>query len=202
MKQTGLRRRPRRPEYPSDVKYVEVEVEVTCTVCGESFTYKARGGFRRKTCSPRCESEAKRQRMRERDRKGDRNPNYRHGNRAGDRDREGERKWYVAAAARCAHPTCPAPDRSLQLHHVVYRQHVRKAGGDEWDPRNALTLCARCHLSHHRFGRVFPLVLLPDVAIEFAFELLGPAAGIYLPRRYSGPPGVRCAELITATEPT
>lgn len=170
-----------------------------CPVCRNEFRVKPSQALRRKCCSRAClavvnaESQARR-------RRGERNPNYRHGRRAGVRDREAERRWYTASGDRCAHPTCRTPVRGLQLHHIVYRQHVRKEGGDEWDPRNGLTLCVACHVSHHKYGRVFPLILLPEVALEFAFDLLGPAAGNYLPRRYSGPAPTRFYELLAAAE--
>lgn len=109
-------------------------------------------------------------------------------------------RWFGAMAKRCASPTCLSSRRGLQQHHIVYRQQVRRSGGDEWDPRNAITLCTPCHAMHHQRRGAFPLVLLPDEAIEFAFELLGPGAGIYLPRRYSGPVSIRFAELLAATE--
>ena len=44
--------------------------------------------------------------------------------------------------------------------------------------------CPVC--GHHNGTRRFSLALLPDVAYEFAGELMGPAAYDYLRRRYDG----------------
>lgn len=76
----------------------------------------------------------------------------------------------------------------LQLHHVVYRQHVKREQGDVWDPCNSLTVCAECHASHHSggAGRVL-LSSLRDENYVFAAELFGaPAAFEWLRRRYAG----------------
>jgi 5-methylcytosine-specific restriction endonuclease McrA len=81
--------------------------------------------------------------------------------------------------------------RGLKLHHIVYRQHVRRAGGDEWDPRNALALCVPCHAAHHSRQRVLPVALLPPRALAFAAELLGAAAENYFARYYIDEAGRR-----------
>jgi hypothetical protein len=72
----------------------------------------------------------------------------------------------------------------LALHHVCYRQHVRVAGGDEWDPRNAMTLCAMCHARHHRRSGVLPISALPAAALAFASDLFGGYAIDHLRRYY------------------
>lgn len=122
-----------------------------------------------------------------RQRKGEANPAFKHGKRAGVRDRAGERR-FKSGQDRCVHPACEYPAaRAHHEHHVVYRQHVRREGGDIYDPRNALRLCVSCHSSHHRRGsKIVPLAALRDENYEFAFELLGAAAFDYLRRRYSG----------------
>lgn len=121
-----------------------------------------------------------------RDRKGTSNPAYRHGQRSGVRDRAGERR-FKSGQTECVHPRCEDPRTRVNEHHVVYEQHVRRAGGDRWDPRNALALCVPCHMSHHRRGtKIVPLVALRDENYAFAFELLGAAAFDYLRRRYVG----------------
>lgn len=177
-------------------------VVLTCQSCGNDWTYHPPYGssYRPKACSPTCVAALKRKGNG--DRRGKSNPNHRHGRRAGERDRAGEARWYAAAAERCEHPCCPAPgggSRGLSLHHIVYRQHVRRASGDVWDPRNALTLCDCCHLAHHRRGRLIPTSVLPDAALDFAFELLGPAAFDYLTRRY-GPPDDRLLDRLALAE--
>jgi hypothetical protein len=60
---------------------------------------------------------------------------------------------------------------------------VRKAGGDEHDPRNSLTVCISCHATHHHTGPLALVVLRPE-NYAYALELLGPAAYDYLRRRY------------------
>lgn len=174
-----------RKRYPYVRK--QTPVQLVCVVCEEPFTYIATTPFRRKTCSQKCANAIRRRANG--DRAGKRNPNFRHGGRAGDRDRENESRWYAVLAERCAAPECDTPQggtRGLALHHIVYRQHVRGAKGDEFDPRNALTLCDSCHISHHRRGRVIPIAMLPDAALEFGFELLGRAASPYFERYYHG----------------
>lgn len=99
--------------------------------------------------------------------------------------REGMRR-FTSGQTTCQHPTCEGAATKLDEHHVVYRQHIRSHGGDEWNPRDALLLCAACHQSHHKRGRVLPLVALRDENYEYAFELLGPAAYDYLRRYYAG----------------
>lgn len=76
--------------------------------------------------------------------------------------------------------------RAVHSHHVVYAQHVSRAGGDLKDPRNLVPLCFSCHGAHHARSRVIPLSKLPDAVYEFARGLLGPAAFDYLQRRYAG----------------
>jgi hypothetical protein len=95
------------------------------------------------------------------------------------------RQWAAAKAAACR---CCGRRHGLQLHHVVYEQHVRAESGDLRDPRNSLTTCAQCHVSHHGGGRaVMPLTALRSANFEFARELLGPGAAYeYLRRRYAG----------------
>lgn len=98
-------------------------------------------------------------------------------------NRDGAQRWYAALRGIRGCASCGGRI-GLVLHHVVYRQHVRARGGDEWDPRNALALCDPCHAAHHRRGRVLPVSLLPAAALIFASELLGEAAENYLARYY------------------
>jgi hypothetical protein len=95
--------------------------------------------------------------------------------------------WRGAMTAQCCHPDCERASARLQQHHVVYVQHVPK-GVEVYDPRNGVTVCVRCHGSHHRRGtKVIPLSVLPDAAFAFAREVLGPgAAAEYLGKRYAG----------------
>lgn len=92
--------------------------------------------------------------------------------------------WNAARGSVCV--GCGGRCGPLVQHHIVTAQEVRRRGGAIWDPRNALTLGAYCHAQHHAHVQPIPLVYLPDAALEFAFELLGPAAFDYLGRRYGG----------------
>jgi hypothetical protein len=93
--------------------------------------------------------------------------------------------WHTPVRGEC--DACKA--RGLLLrHHVILEQHVRVAGGDPWDLRNAMALgyyaCA-CHRDHHHAVRRLPLASVPAAAIAFAEQLLGPdRAADYLARFY------------------
>lgn len=172
--------------------------EKKCAVCGEKFLAPWSLRLARNTCSRKCggiQSAARRSR------KGEANPNYRNGSKVGVRDRAGERRWYAALGHRCEHPACPGDCGRLCLHHVVYRQHVEGAAGDVWDTRNAMTIGAGCHLSHHVRGRrVIPASALPTSAYDFARDLLGPGGAYeYIRRRYQGD-DPRLAELAAEWE--
>lgn len=98
----------------------------------------------------------------------------------------GRGAWKSPVVGECA--ACGR--RGLLLrHHVVLEQHVRAAGGDPWDLRNALALgyyACRCHRDHHHAVRRIPLSCVPPEAIAFAVELLGVAAAdSYLARYYA-----------------
>jgi hypothetical protein len=93
---------------------------------------------------------------------------------------------FVDRLRGCRYPGCMTPF-AIDQHHVVYRQEVRREGGDIWDGRNALALCDSCHSRHHARSAVFPIAALRDENFEFARELLGgPKAYEYLRRRYAG----------------
>jgi 5-methylcytosine-specific restriction endonuclease McrA len=159
-----------------------------CVECGEEFE-PARAEH--KACSPRCGAAASHRRAAESGRasaakKGRANPRYKHGQRAGVRDRRGERRFVDQRS--CRHPACRRAEHAMNQHHVVYRQEVRRLGGDVWDPDNALTLCNGCHSSHHNRGAlVVPLSALRDENYAFAVALMGagPAYGdVPLDRTY------------------
>lgn len=94
--------------------------------------------------------------------------------------------------------TCCCCDRpAVQLHHVCYRQTLRR----EWtptaqwptlrvltdDPRNLVPVAHDCHGAHHNRSRPLMLNVLPDEAFVFARELLGAGPAFeYLRRRYAG----------------
>lgn len=81
---------------------------------------------------------------------------------------------------------CGQPGLLLR-HHVVTEAHVRLAGGDPWDLRNALAVGAhcRCHSRHHQAAARIARATLPSQAVQFAVDLLGEAgAELYLSRFY------------------
>lgn len=92
----------------------------------------------------------------------------------------------AAKQGRCQHPDCPKPSAPWDPHHVVYEQHVIKAGFPKDDTRNALRLCRDCHFNHHHTGGParIPLAAIPDAAIEYAREVLGDYAIDYLAAKY------------------
>lgn len=143
-----------------------------CEICGIVLADPGWPSRPRRTCGPECRVEAIR-----RAKLGDGNPNFKG-------DEADKIRWRSQAAARCV---CCGSDDRLQLHHVIYAQNVRRAGGDPWDPRDSLTTCIRCHCGHHHGtkGRI-ALTLLRDENLDFAFELLGAAAYDYLRRHYAG----------------
>lgn len=100
---------------------------------------------------------------------------------------EQERRWKEPRWGRCR--VCGAWGRILR-HHVVYRQHVRRAGGDEWALTNSLDVGALgvcdCHARHHSGAARIPVSVLPPQAVDFARRLLGEAAAEVYMRRYYG----------------
>lgn len=168
-----------------------VRQERKCETCGKVFEVET--GRKEKYCSRACwrsnpptesDEAAERKRSTLRQRRGNANPNFRHGGRSGVRDRSGERRWYAAGAAACENPRCDGRGGVLALHHVVYKQHVEREGGDVWAPENALTLCERCHARHHRRSLILRLADLRPANIQFAFALFGARAADYLRRYY------------------
>lgn len=168
------------------------QVMILCATCGEEMYKMPSRGFR-KYCSRDCwnsrpvktseATRAKRSRsMKRQDRKGKRNPNYRNGDHMG-RDRDGLRRFQSGQEA-CQGNDCPGGGMTLNQHHVVYQQHVKKEKGDLWDGYNALTLCVSCHTKHHRQVHPLPQSQLRDENIEFAFELMGSKAFHYFERYY------------------
>jgi 5-methylcytosine-specific restriction endonuclease McrA len=96
---------------------------------------------------------------------------------------------FKAAALRPYDRGCLACGNLLGIdwhaHHVVTQQHIRRAGGDVWDPRNAMRVCASCHDAHHNRSRPISGLKVPVEAAEFAIELLGrDRAEAYFERYY------------------
>lgn len=71
-------------------------------------------------------------------------------------------------------------------HHVIYEQHVVRAGGDPGDPDNALGVCFDDHGTHHKQIKKLPISCLHDRNLNFAYRLFGLSASDYLRRRYAG----------------
>lgn len=80
------------------------------------------------------------------------------------------------------------------MHHVVYRQELRRHAEDIIreegllrDRRNLVPVSPKCHAKHHSRQRAFELSMLPDSVFEFAEEVLGAGPAYeYLSRRYKG----------------
>lgn len=185
MKRSGLRRRSplKARRRPSGDGPDPSPMMLTCAVCGATFA-KPASWSRKQTCSPECYRELQK-RVRPKHLKGVGHPRYKHGGDIGKHPgAEETERWRAGASSVCA--ICEA-SAEIHLHHVVYRQEIRKAKGDQCDPRNRLSLCPSCHTAHHQRSVVIPLALLPSSAYEFAVELLGPGAAYeYLRRRYVG----------------
>lgn len=143
-----------------------------CSVCGAAIDPGCPSKPRRTCGAQECVREAK-----ARSKRGKANPNW--------KDVTAPQRWSSAKAKRCV--CCSGRDR-LQLHHVVYRQHVKAAKGDCWDPDDSLTLCLACHTGHHHAGTSrLPLAKLRDENYSYAEALLGAGAAYeYLKRRYAG----------------
>jgi hypothetical protein len=74
-------------------------------------------------------------------------------------------------------------------HHVIYAQTIRREKGDLFDPRNSMSLgrYCFCHSNHHARSSPIPAVLVPDSALEFGADLMGPQrAAAYIRRYYAG----------------
>lgn len=98
----------------------------------------------------------------------------------------GYREWKTPSYGRCA--VCGKWGLLIR-HHVILEQHLRAIGAPAYDLRNAMRIgagyvCA-CHRQQTSAVNRIPLAKVPDVAIEFAHELLGEAAESYLTRYYS-----------------
>jgi hypothetical protein len=114
---------------------------------------------------------------------------------AGSRRRSTPKRWLNAKAKRCA--LC-GRRKGLTQHHVVYEQHVRKHGGDPFDPRDGLTVCLDEHNRHHDGSAwKIPVARLRPDNLQFALELLGDYAADYLARHYDGTPAEIQARLLT-----
>jgi hypothetical protein len=78
-------------------------------------------------------------------------------------------------------------DRPLHGHHVLARQKLAQMGLPEFDPRNRMDLCDKCHMNHE-FGqanRKIKIERVPVHALEFVLEALGEGgSAAYLARHY------------------
>lgn len=94
------------------------------------------------------------------------------------------RAWHLATLADRVCACGCGREGMVEGHHVVYRQQVRKYGGDEWDLRNRLSIAPRCHARHHMGAKKIPLSALRKANVEFARDLLAERADEYLARHY------------------
>jgi hypothetical protein len=90
-----------------------------------------------------------------------------------------------AKSQRCCQ-MCGTTRWPWHAHHVVYEQHLKKAGAAIWCNSNSMRLCEDCHRRHHNRSQVIPLAKLHDQHITYAFDVLGLAADFYLKQRYAG----------------
>ncbi len=91
------------------------------------------------------------------------------------RSEPGYEAWKTPIRGDCAACGQPGP---LVRHHVLPEQRVRREGGDVYDPRNSMELgrwCV-CHEQHTNASHRLAMVLVPDDAIDYTSELLGPGA--------------------------
>jgi hypothetical protein len=88
--------------------------------------------------------------------------------------------------------------RAHHLHHVVYRQHLRRHGGDVKDPRNLVPMAFDCHGAHHSGARRLRLAMLPDSVYEFATELMGAGLAYETLGRYYGGDDPRLDALLSS----
>lgn len=139
------------------------------------------GSFCSWTCFAAAPQPTEANRRRSVAQRGAANPAYKHGE-SPERSREGERR-FKDPALHCRALDCIK--RGDQQHHVIYRQHVKRAGGDLWDPDNALVLCVSHHLAHHQRREPLPTAALRPENLAFALALLGEAAEGYFARYYS-----------------
>lgn len=142
-----------------------VSREFTCRICGKAFTRRSRKLVT--TCGPVCRGKAI----------GETKHKLAEGGKM-------ERKGIWIASAENACRACGVME-PLQIHHVVYEQHVRKRAGDVFDPRNSLTLCRICHARQHSGHTRLPVAKLRPENLAFAKDLLGEYAGDYFARFYN-----------------
>jgi hypothetical protein len=101
----------------------------------------------------------------------------------------------AAYQGKCA--VCGRQDGPWHAHHVVYQQHLRRAGWPEYDTRLALRVCdfdpaqpdrEHCHHNHHHGTRRIKGEELTADSLAAMVDALGPgAAEVYLARYYDAP---------------
>lgn len=86
-------------------------------------------------------------------------------------------------------------EHAKQRHHIVTRQRLRREAnrtGANYtklaaDERNLIACCLSCHAAHHNRTRPISSKALPDDAIRFASDLMGPGPACnYFLRYYAG----------------
>lgn len=86
---------------------------------------------------------------------------------------------------RCQHPACKTPNAAWQPHHVIYAQHIREINAAvEYDTRDAMRLCLRCHGRQHNRKAPVPTTAIRCETIEFAVELMGAGRALGYFERY------------------
>ena len=96
-------------------------------------------------------------------------------------ERHTRKKWNTGSL------TCVVCGKRAQRHHAIYEQHVvAREPRRRYDIANRVGLCRDHHRGHHDRVAVLPIALLPDSVIEFAVDVLGDYAEMYLRRYYAG----------------
>jgi hypothetical protein len=80
-----------------------------------------------------------------------------------------------------------ATGKNWEAHHVVEARWLRMHYLPVYDARNALRLRPDIHNKHTNRSGIIEQRFLLDCNVEYAFEIMGPAAKDYLDRLYVGP---------------
>ena len=104
-----------------------------------------------------------------------------------------QRRFHAAARDQRVCARC-GEGGSFDAHHDVEKKWLKANGQPLYDPDNALRLCDEytdndCHGKHTRGVKRkhrLHLRVLRQENLEYAFRVMGPAAGSYLRRRYRG----------------
>lgn len=97
----------------------------------------------------------------------------------------GDRAGFLAAArdqGKCQ--VTGATGWGWHPHHVIYEQHLIRAGLPVYDPRNVLRVSENAHANHHHRVRCIRTLELRRENIDYAVEKLGAGRALDYLRRY------------------